>query len=193
MPRYSNFLAGFTGIFMIMAVGPVAIAHPHGPDEEVAENEATTVKKRGVIRIRTDEDGENVEREFRWSGEDFPQALENLKSDLMDSDILNDLTESVNEFAAKIEIERSDGKGTAFFFDHEEMLRFKRDRDAHDDDRISISGLGRNLTLDRETIVEDGQTRTRIVIEMDGGEEVEIDLPDAPQPPKAPSSPEELQ
>lgn len=158
----------------------VALAHPHGTtlDEDAQTVEETKTTKR-VIRLKTtDDEGQTIDKTFRWSGEDLPMALEALKARLMDDDMIDDLTATVTEFVEKVEIESGSGTGTVLMFDDEDVVRFKRDRDVSDGDRMSLSGLGRNLTIDRETVIEDGETRTRIVIEMDGGEDVEIDWSD---------------
>lgn len=54
------------------------------------------------------------------------------------------------------------------------------------DDKLTVTGLGSNVSVERDTMVVDGIRRTRIIIEMDGGDNVEIKLPDAPLTPETP-------
>ena len=58
------------------------------------------------------------------------------------------------------------------------MGHIKMENDREETGKLNIGGLGQNLSIDRETYVKDGKTKTRIVIEMDGGDDVEIDLPE---------------
>ena len=54
------------------------------------------------------------------------------------------------------------------------MGRLKVDKDT--DESFDIEGFGRNLTIDKKVIRKNGKTKTRIIIEMDGDEEFDIDL-----------------
>lgn len=167
------------GFFIAAALPLAACAHgPETPKTPEPDQEVNVeVEKRGVIRIKSDEDGTVTERVIRWTGEDMPMAIEEFRAMIEDSEITEEIISSVSEFADKIEVERDEEHGTAVFFNDDEMVRVKRMRKKVDDDALHISGLGRNLTLERETIIEDGKTRTRIVIEMDGGDEIDIRLP----------------
>ena len=94
---------------------------------------------------------------------------------IVDSELISNMADLLSDFAARVEIEKGDGAGTALWFDGDELLRFN----GGDDKVLSVTGVGKNLTVDRETIIKDGRTRTRIVIEMDDGEDVQINfLPD---------------
>lgn len=177
-----------------------ALAHPHNTPDETPKAEArwpffgsdetkADTPARGVIRLKRQSNGDTDVDVFQLDGEELGDALRELENAIKDSDALSGLADMMQELAAEVEVERSDEAGTALRFGGEDMLRFKLNRDRVADDALSITGLGRNLTVERETVVENGKTRTRIVIEMDGGEDVDIDLPgttDAPEPPRAP-------
>ena len=81
------------------------------------------------------------------------------------------------DFASDVEVESEDGV-TVLSFDGATVGKIERSKKRDSEDSLSISGLGQNMTLDRETVVKDGKSRTRIVIEMDGDEDIEIDLPE---------------
>lgn len=174
----------------LIALAAPAFAHPHDEDDakkttekrwpffgDTADDTESDAKKRAVVRLKTKTDeGENIEV-FKWNGEDLTNAAREMEEAIAESGLLSDMAEMLAEFADDVEVRKGKSGGTALMFDGEEMLRFDLDRDASSEDRLSISGLGRNLTVDRETVRENGKTRTRIVIEMDGGDDVEIDLP----------------
>ena len=114
---------------------------------------------------------------YSWDGEELREAARELEEALQDSDVITDLADMLAGFAANVEVERDEADGTALRFDGRELLRLNRDKTRNSEDRLSITGLGRNMTLERETVVVDGQSKTRIVIEMDGGDDVQIELP----------------
>lgn len=108
-----------------------------------------------------------------------------------DSEIMTNMSYKLSALAARIELETGEGAGTALWIDGDELVRFNRGRGI--EDTLSITGLGPNLSVERETVIEDGQTRTRIVIEMDGGDNVAINLPGTPPSPETrPRKPQKL-
>jgi hypothetical protein len=148
-----------TASILAMLAGPVA-AHPHDSDKlnELREKSKALADK------------------ARESGEAF-----------VDSDMVANMSDLLSDLAARVEVEKGEGAGTALWIDGDEVVRFKRDRGI--DDTLTVTGLGQNLSVERETVIKDGKTRTRIVIEMDGGEDVDIDLPGEPPTPKVPTPP----
>ncbi len=169
----------------LIALPTLAFAHPHDDDltkkdETKQEAQADTPAKesRTIIRLKRDMDGDQTEQVFTWDSDEMKESAENFTALLADSEMATSMRDLLEELRGNIEVERGEDGTRAFIFDGEEMLRFKRDNTLDSDDRLSISGLGRNLTVERKTTKKDGQTRTRIVIEMDGGEDVDIDLPE---------------
>ena len=61
----------------------------------------------------------------------------------------------------------SEGDDTTISFEGAKIVQVKRKKSKSSDDQIEISGLGKNLTINREEIVEDGKSKTRIVIGME--------------------------
>lgn len=102
----------------------------------------------------------------------------------IDSELITSMSEALEALAARVDVEKGEGKGTALWIDGDEVVRFRGDRTV--EDTLRVTGLGENLSVERETLIKGGQTRTRIVIEMDGGDDVKIDLPGTPAVPETP-------
>ena len=94
-----------------------------------------------------------------------------------DDGLFRDLAAMFSDFAKDIEVESEDGQ-TVLLFDGAKVGDIQRKKSRDSEDSFSISGLGKSLTLDRETIVKDGTSRTRIIIDVDGGDEIDITLPE---------------
>lgn len=99
---------------------------------------------------------------------------------LLESELIMTLSEALEGLAARVEVEKGDGNGTAVWIDGDEILRFN----GGEDTILSVTGVGKNLTIDREIILKDGKTRTRIVIEMDEGHDTQINVLPAPNVPE---------
>lgn len=91
--------------------------------------------------------------------------------------LFRDLTALFADIAEDIEVDTADGQ-TVLSFDGTEVGKIEHAKSRDSEDSFSISGLGKSLSLDRQTIIEDGKSKTRIVIEMDGDDEIDITLPD---------------
>ena len=81
----------------------------------------------------------------------------------------------VLELADDFDVETSDG-GVSLKFDGERIGRVKVKRDKHTESAFDVEGFGRNMTVEKEVIKRNGKTKTRIVIEVDGDEEFDIDF-----------------
>lgn len=143
----------FLSITLLGLAGPVA-AHPHDGDK--------------LTELR--EKSRELADKARESGEAF-----------IDSEMITNMSELLSELADRVDVEKGQGAGTALWIDGDEVVRFNPGGPV--DDALTITGLGQNLSVDRETVIKNGTTRTRIVIEMDGGENVDIDLPGEPSEP----------
>lgn len=132
-----------TSVLTLMAT-PVA-AHPHDQD------------KLAELREKTQELADKA----REQGEA-----------LIESELITSLSDALDGLAARIEVEKGEGNGTALWIDGDEFVRFN----GGDDTVLSVTGVGKNLTIDREIIIKDGKTRTRIVIEMDDGYDTQINV-----------------
>ncbi|MGJ8558803.1 MAG: hypothetical protein ACSHX3_01065 [Litorimonas sp.] len=141
----------------VAAAGP-AVAHPHDSDK--------------LTELR--EKSKALADKARESGEAF-----------VDSEMITNMSDLLTDLAARVEVEKGEGSGTALWIDGDEVVRFNRDHGM--DDTLTVTGLGQNLSVERETVIKNGKTRTRIVIEMDDGEDVDIDFPGAPPKPTVPT------
>ena len=185
----------WVGIPLLFAPATV-LAHPpqaHDHDDAHAEGSSdTTITKQNVIRFKVqDKDGDTEVHAFEWMGDELTDALEAMTELLAEGELLDEMGETMTSLAARVEIETDSDGEAALIFDDKDMVRIQRksDRKLDADDHLTISGLGRNLRIERETRIEDGKEKTRIVIEMDGGGDVDIDGPgnfDAPSPPAPP-------
>ena len=101
---------------------------------------------------------------------DAAKAIENL---LADSGVISGLADMVLDLADDFDIESSED-GVSLNFEGKRLGRLKVDKDT--DESFGIEGFGRNLTIDKKVIRKNGKTKTRIIIEMDGDEEFDIDL-----------------
>jgi len=95
---------------------------------------------------------------------DAAQAIEELISE---SGVISDF--------ADMNVESTDD-GLSLKFDGDRIGRVNIKRDKHTESSLDVEGFGRNMTIEKEVIKRDGKTKTRIVIEVDGDEDFDIDL-----------------
>lgn len=184
---------------MLGALSSTAIAHPHNDEAKHEANEKTWPYFGESDDGTGDSVSKKIEQRFELHSKGMEDSLKKMRikidartktddkvddiraaadamSDLLaDSDVFTDMADMVTELANDFELEDGEDGTKIFLFDGKEMGRFKHESDKND--RMKIGGLGQNLSIERETYVKNGKTKTRIVIEMDGGEDVEIDLP----------------
>ena len=91
--------------------------------------------------------------------------------------LFRNLAFMMGDFAEGIEMDSDDGE-TTISFEGAKIAQIKHKKKRDSEDHFEISGLGKNLTIDREEIVKDGKSKTRIVIDMDGDSEIDITLPE---------------
>lgn len=92
--------------------------------------------------------------------------------------LFRDLAAMFSDFANDIDVDTEGGQ-TVLSFDGAKIAEIKKEKSRDSEDSFSISGLGKSMTIDRETIVKDGKSKTRIVIDMEGEDEIDITLPNA--------------
>lgn len=122
-------------------------------------------------------DEDNRLNELRDKSEALAERARTSGEEFINGEMMASMADLLSEFADKVDVEKGDETGTALWFDGNELFRFKMDRDRAVEDALTITGLGRNLSVERETIIRDGKTRTRIIIEMDGGDAATVKLP----------------
>lgn len=148
-------------------------------DEKLSEHRVAIAKSMARVKRNLDKNADAADGDFSEEVEAVAQALEDV---FADDGLFKDLTIMFTDFADDVDVQSADGV-TILSFDGATVGKIERSKKRESEDSLSISGLGKNLTLDRETIVKDGKSKTRIIIEMDGGDEIEIDLPSSDQPP----------
>jgi len=142
-------------------------------DEKLSKHTVTIAKSMSKVKRNLDKNQERADGDFSEEVEAVAQALEEV---FADKGLFKDLTIMFSDFASDVDVDSEDGV-TVLKFDGATVGKIAKSKSRDSKDSLSISGLGQNLTLDRETIVEDGKSKTRIVIEMDGGDEIDITLP----------------
>lgn len=116
----------------------------------------------------------NGNREIK-SGEDIKEAARAIEDLMSESGLISGLADMMLDLAEDFDVEATDG-GVSLKFDGERIGRVKVKRDKHTESAIDLEGFGRNMTIEKDVIKRDGKTKTRIVIEVDGDEEFDIDL-----------------
>lgn len=109
------------------------------------------------------------------SANDLRDAAEALEDLMADFGLVSGLADMMLSLAEDFDIETSD-EGLSLSFDGDRIGRVKMKRDKHTDSSFDIEGFGRNMTIEKEVIKRGGKTKTRIVIEVDGDEEFDIDF-----------------
>lgn len=109
--------------------------------------------------------------------EDIDVVMDVLEDSFAKEGLFRNLAAMFGDFAEDIDIETDDGDMT-LSFDGATVAKIQRETSRDSEDSFSISGLGKNLTIDRETIVKGGKRKTRIVIDMDGEDEIDITMPE---------------
>jgi hypothetical protein len=103
---------------------------------------------------------------------DAARAIEDLISE---SGVISSFADMMLDLAEDFDVEATDD-GLSLKFDGDRIGRVKVKRDKHSESSLDVEGFGRNMTIEKEVIKRDGKTKTRIVIEVDGDEEFDIDF-----------------
>jgi len=108
--------------------------------------------------------------------EEIDVMMDVMEEAFAEDGLFRDLAAMFADFAEDLDVD-TDGDTTTLSFDGAKIGEIQRTKSRDSEDSISIIGLGKYLTLDRETIVKNGKSKTRIVIDMDGEDEIDITLP----------------
>ena len=108
--------------------------------------------------------------------EEIEVVMDVMEDAFAEDGLFRDLAAMFSDFANEIDVETDNGQ-TVLRFDGAKVAEIKKEKSRDSEDSFSISGLGKSLKIDRETIVKDGKSKTRIVIDMDGEDEIDITLP----------------
>lgn len=170
--------------FLLTAsAGPAfAAEHPHKKtSEEVASENSDFAKKLkerlsalDMIETKAGDD-KTTEKKLRVykfkSGDEIREKSRELEEMIVESGVLSSLADMMADFAEDIEVEKNDNS-FSFRFDGDTVGEVRRD----EDDRVVLKSMDKEMTVEKETYVENGKTRTRIVIDMEGdGSDVDLD------------------
>jgi len=107
--------------------------------------------------------------------EDLREVAKALEDMLAESDILENMAGLFIDLAENIEVD-ADDEGMTLRFNGEKLGSLNIEREGKMNDIISIEGLGKNMNVEKDVIIKNGKKRTRIIIEMDTDEDVDIDV-----------------
>jgi hypothetical protein len=110
--------------------------------------------------------------------EEIEVVMDVMEEAFAEDGLFRDLAAMFSDFAQDIDVDTDNGQ-TVLSFDGAKIAEIKKEKSRDSEDSFSISGLGKSMTIDRETIVKDGKSKTRIVIDMEGEDEIDITLPNA--------------
>ena len=105
--------------------------------------------------------------------EDMRDAAKAVEEVLAESGLISSLADMVVDLAEDFEVENDD-EGISLNFDGKRLGRMKIDKNR--DESFDLEGFGRNLTINRKTVRQNGKTKTRIVIELDGEDDFDVEL-----------------
>jgi len=107
--------------------------------------------------------------------DDLREAARAIEDLISESGVISSFADMMLDLAEDFDLETTD-EGLSLKFDGDRIGRVKVKRDKHTESSLDVEGFGRNMTIEKEVIKRDGKTKTRIVIEVDGDEEFDIDL-----------------
>ena len=114
------------------------------------------------------------DREIK-NADDLRKAARAIEDLISDSGVISGFADMMLDLAEDFDIETTDD-GMSLKFDGDRIGRVKVKRDKHTESSLDVEGFGRNMTIEKEVIKRGGKTKTRIVIEVDGDEDFDIDL-----------------
>jgi len=142
-------------------------------DEKLSEHKVEIAKSTAKLKRKLEKGKAAANGDV---AEELDVVMDVLEEAFSKDGLFRDLSAMFGDFASDLEVVTDDGS-TALIFDGTTVGQVKREKSRDSEDRFSISGMGKNLTIDRETIVKDGKSKTRIVIDMYGVDELDITLP----------------
>lgn len=101
------------------------------------------------------------------------EAAKDIESLLAESGIVSNMVDIFADIIEDIEVENNDS-GMALNFDGKTIGRLQIESLGQDD--IQLEAMGRNMTIEKKIIKENGKSKTRIVIEMDDSNDIDSDM-----------------
>lgn len=109
------------------------------------------------------------------NADDIREAARAIEELVAESGVISNLADMMLGLAEDFDVETTD-EGLALKFDGDRIGRVNVKRDKHAQSTFDVEGFGRNMTIEREIIKRDGKTKTRIIIEVDGDEEFDVEF-----------------
>jgi len=142
-------------------------------EETLSDHKVEIAKSTARLKRKMDSAKDSAGETLEGDLEVMADVLEDV---FAEDGVFRDLTAMFSDFAKEMDVDTDDGKTTLSFGGTEvAQIQHKSSRDS--EDSISISGLGRSFSMDRKTVVENGKSKTRIVIDMNGEDEIDLTLP----------------
>lgn len=116
----------------------------------------------------------NSDREIK-NADDIRDAARAIEELVAESGVISSLADMMLSLAEDFDVETTD-EGIALKFDGDRIGRVNVKRDKHAQSTFDVEGFGRNMTVEREVIERGGKTKTRIIIEVDGDEEFDVEF-----------------
>ena len=180
MPIFTRFTAGLA---TALCLSVSAYAAPPVEDntevliekleDKLSDHEVEIAKSTARLKRKMESAKESSDGDF---GEDLEIFADVLEEAFAKDGVFRDLAAMFSDFAKDIDVDTDNGK-TVLKFDGTEVAQIEHKTSRDSEDRVSISGLGKSLTLDRKTVVQNGKSKTRIIIDMDGADEIDITVP----------------
>jgi len=181
MPYFTRFAAGFVAA---LCLSSFAVAAPPVTDdnsevlmdkieEKLSDHKVDIAKSTARLKRKFEKTQESTDGDI---GEELEVLADVMEEVFTEDGLFRDLTALFSDFAKDIDVDTDDGK-TTLKFDGTEVAQISHKSSRDSEDNISISGLGKTFSMDRKTVVENGKSKTRIVIDMNGEDEVDITLP----------------
>lgn len=180
-----------SALFFTAAIAPSSFADEHPHKTPVDESEAAEAEKEGFsaklkdrlsqyekmeAEIETDNsEDKTFEKRVRVykfkSGDEMREMSKDVEEMIVESGMLSNLADMLASFAEDIEIEKGE-KSFSLRFDGDTLGEVNRD----EGDRVVLKSMDKEMTVEKETYLKDGEKRTRIVIDVNGdGSDIDLD------------------
>ena len=179
-----------------------ALAHPHDNTNSVKKSSTTSTssldayfekhakslkdsmrkienRETKTSNLRTDETSSKTTGrriDIIEDPESLRAAAKDIQNMLADSGFLENIADMVIDLAEDIDIVETEN-GMSLSFDGDRLGAINKT----DKDGLSIETFGKNTTIEKESFVENGRKKTRIIIETDADNDVEYDIVPKPK------------
>jgi hypothetical protein len=109
------------------------------------------------------------------SADDIREAARAIEDLISETGVISSFADMLLDIAEDFDVETSEN-GLALKFDGDPIGRISVKSGKDSEHSLDLEGFGRNMTIEKDVIKRNGKTKTRIVIEVDGDEEFEIDI-----------------